>query len=222
MHASRFFGFIRGIKKVKLKKTGCLLMALILSSCSAAPSTSDVVETALEKDQNAYLSSVNVDYGYQLALSMEEIRDNAVLGYRTAGSPAEFETGEMLKKEMENIGLQNVRKDTFTLDGWTFDHARLSYKNLNDETVTVELGDYQCNLNTDGEKEVIIIDGNDGTYADLSSLDVTDKYVLVDINQRENWWINYPAYEAHLAGAAGIIAAQDGGYAEVSEEALNA
>ena len=85
MHASRFFGFIRGIKKVKLKKTGCLLMALILSSCSAAPSTSDVVETALEKDQNAYLSSVNVDYGYQLALSMEEIRDNAVLGYRTAG-----------------------------------------------------------------------------------------------------------------------------------------
>lgn len=222
MHASRFFCFIRGKSEVKLKKTGCLLMALILSSCSAAPSTSDVVETVLEKDQNAYLSSVNVDYGYELALSMEEIRDNAVLGYRTAGSPAEAETGEMLKKEMENIGLQNVRKDTFTLDGWTFDHARLSYKDLNDETVTVELGGYQCNLNTDGEKEVIIIDGNDGTYADLSSLDVTDKYVLVDINQRENWWINYPAYEAHLAGAAGIIAAQDGGYAEVSEEALNA
>lgn len=97
-------------------------MALILSSCSAAPSTSDVVETVLEKDQNAYLSSVNVDYGYQLALSMEEIRDNAVLGYRTAGSPAEFETGEMLKKEMESIGLQNVTKDAFTLDGWTFDH----------------------------------------------------------------------------------------------------
>ena len=222
MHASRFFGFIRGIRKVKLKKTGCLLMALILSSCSAAPSTSDVVETALEKDQNAYLSSVNVDYGYQLALSMEEIRDNAVLGYRTAGSPAEFETGEMLKKEMESIGLLNVTKGAFTLDGWTFDHARLTYTDLSDEPVTVELGAYQCDLNTQGEKEVVIIDGHNGTYADISEMDVTNKYVLVDINQRENWWINYPAYEAHLAGAAGVIAAQDGGYAEVSEEALNA
>ena len=207
---------------MKLKKTGCLLMALILCSCSTASSTSDVVESVLEKDQKAYLSSVNVDYGYDLAVSMEEIRDNAVLGYRTAGSLAEFETGEMLKKEMENIGLQNVTKDAFTLDGWTFDHGRLIYTDLNDEEVTVELGGYQCDLNTQGEKEVVIIDGNDGTYADISEIDVTDKYVLVDINQRENWWINYPAYEAHLAGAAGIIAAQDGGYAEISEEALNA
>ena len=207
---------------MKLKKTGCLLMALILCSCSTASSTSDVVESVLEKDQKAYLSSVNVDYGYDLAVSMEEIRDNAVLGYRTAGSPAEFETGEMLKKEMENIGLQNVTKDAFTLDGWTFDHGRLIYTDLNDEEVTVELGGYQCDLNTQGEKEVVIIDGNDGTYADISEIDVTDKYVLVDINQRENWWINYPAYEAHLAGAAGIIAAQDGGYAEISDEALNA
>lgn len=207
---------------MKLKKTGCLLMALILCSCSTASSTSDVVESVLEKDQKAYLSSVNVDYGYDLAVSMEEIRDNAVLGYRTAGSPAEFETGEMLKKEMENIGLQNVTKDAFTLDGWTFDHGRLIYTDLNDEEVTVELGGYQCDLNTQGEKEVVIIDGNDGTYADISEIDVMDKYVLVDINQRENWWINYPAYEAHLAGAAGIIAAQDGGYAEISEEALNA
>lgn len=197
-------------------------MALILCSCSTASSTSDVVESVLEKDQKAYLSSVNVDYGYDLAVSMEEIRDNAVLGYRTAGSPAEFETGEMLKKEMENIGLQNVTKDAFTLDGWTFDHGRLIYTDLNDEEVTVELGGYQCDLNTQGEKEVVIIDGNDGTYADISEIDVMDKYVLVDINQRENWWINYPAYEAHLAGAAGIIAAQDGGYAEISEEALNA
>ena len=197
-------------------------MALILCSCSTASSTSDVVESVLEKDQKAYLSSVNVDYGYDLAVSMEEIRDNAVLGYRTAGSPAEFETGEMLKKEMENIGLQNVTKDAFTLDGWTFDHGRLIYTDLNDEEVTVELGGYQCDLNTQGEKEVVIIDGNDGTYADISEIDVMDKYVLVDINQRENGWINYPAYEAHLAGAAGIIAAQDGGYAEISEEALNA
>ena len=219
-HASCFFG-LQGVEVMKLKKTVCLVMALILGGCTSAPAASDAV-TVLEKDQNAYLSSVNVDYGYNLAVSMEEIRDNAALGYRTAGSPAEFETGEMLKKEMEAIGLQNVTKDAFTLDGWTFDHARLAYEDENGETVTVELGGYQCDINTEGEKEVVIVDGGNGTYEELSQLDVKDRYVLIDINQRENWWINYPAYEAHLAGALGVIAAQDGGYGEVSDEALNA
>ena len=45
---------------------------------------------------------------------------------------------------------------------------------------------------------------------------------MIDINQRDNWWINYPAYEAHLRGAAAVIAVQDGGYGEVSDDALNA
>ena len=33
---------------------------------------------------------------YRLAKRMEEFRTNPALGYRTAGSQAEFETGEML------------------------------------------------------------------------------------------------------------------------------
>ena len=49
----------------------------------------------------------------------------------------------------------------------------------------------------------------------LQNLDVKDKLVLIDINQREEWWINYPAYQAHLKGAAAVIAVQEGGYAEV-------
>lgn len=61
-----------------------------------------------------------------------------------------------------------------------------------------------------------------GTAADLEPLDVTGKLVLVDINQSEDWWINYPAYQAHLKGAAAVLAMQDGGYAEISPDALNA
>ena len=53
-------------------------------------------------------------------------------------------------------------------------------------------------------------------------MDVTGKLVLVDINQRDEWWINYPVYQAHLKGAAAVIAAQTGGYGEVDERALNA
>ena len=42
------------------------------------------------------------------------------------------------------------------------------------------------------------------------------------INQREEWWINFPVYEAHIRGAAALIAVQGGGYGEVDDTALNA
>ena len=61
-----------------------------------------------------------------------------------------------------------------------------------------------------------------GTEADYEGKDVTGKLVLVDINQRDEWWINYPVYQAHLKGAAAVIAVQCGGYGEVDAKALNA
>ena len=50
-------------------------------------------------------------YSYSLAKRMEKYRTNPVLGYRTAGSRAEFETGGMLVREMESLGLSDVHKD---------------------------------------------------------------------------------------------------------------
>lgn len=41
-----------------------------------------------------------------------------------------------------------------------------------------------------------------GTETDYQGKDVRDKLVLVEINQRDEWWINYPVYQAHLKGAA--------------------
>ena len=176
----------------------------------------------LEAAQQAYLEKVDLDYSYDLALRLEDIRSNENLGYRMAGSEAELATGDMLKAEMESIGLQSVTKDAFTLDTWTFEKARLTFADSTGTSYTAELGGYQTDFVTDGAETFTVIDGGEGTEADLDGLDVTDKLVLVDINQRENWWINYPAYEAHLRGAAAVIAVQDGGYAEVSDDALNA
>ena len=55
-------------------------------------------------------------YSYSLAKRMEQYRTNPVLGYRTAGSRAEFETGEMLVREMESLGLSDVHKDRICVD----------------------------------------------------------------------------------------------------------
>ena len=198
---------------------------LLLSGCSSQQDQTQSQagqEPALRAEQEAFLSHVDTTYSYDLARKLENIRSNEALGYRTAGSDAEFQTGELLKAEMEAIGLSDVTKDAFTLDTWTFETAQLTYPTAAGEHTTVELGGYQTNFSTGGPQTYTVIDGGRGTEADLEGLDVTGKLVLVDINQRDDWWINYPAYEAHLRGAAAVLAAQNGGYSEVSDDALNA
>ena len=63
--------------------------------------------TALESDrrkiEEAYLKAVDIGYSYHLAKKMEEFKSNPVLGYRTAGSKAEFDTGEFLKEEIKEF-----------------------------------------------------------------------------------------------------------------------
>ena len=191
-------------------------------SQSEAESQARPAAGAMEAARQAFLEKVDTEYSYNLANRLAEIRTNQKLGYRTAGSEAEIATGDLLKTEMESIGLKNVTKDEFTLDTWTFSHAELAFTSADGAEHNAVLGGYQTQFETDGAKEFAVVYAGQGTEADLAGLDVKDKLVLIDINQRENWWVNYPAYEAHLAGAAAILAAQDGGYSEVSPDALNA
>lgn len=172
--------------------------------------------------QTSILKNLDIDYSYHLAKRMEQFRTNPVLGYRPAGSRAEFETGEMLKQEMETIGLFDVRKDAIKVDGWEFKKAVLSYTAEDGSRHEIQLGAYQTTFVTEGPKEFSLMYLGKGTAADYEGKDVTGKLVLVDINQRDEWWINYPVYQAHLKGAAALIAVQSGGYGEIDDEALNA
>ena len=102
---------------MKKRIVNALLAGFLLVSataCGKQPAT-DAAQPVADPTQ-AYLDTVDVDYAYDLALKLEDIRSNETLGYRTAGSDAELATGDMLKAEMERIGLQNVTKDAFTLD----------------------------------------------------------------------------------------------------------
>ena len=76
-------------------------------------------------EKEKVLTHLDIPYSYELAKRMEAYRCNPELGYRSAGSKAEFLTGEMLKKEMEEIGLSGVTKDEITVDGWEFRKAVL-------------------------------------------------------------------------------------------------
>ena len=73
--------------------------------------------------QKRVLQNLDIPYSYELAKRMEQYRSHPTLGYRPAGSKAEFETGEMLKTEMEKIGLSEVTKDAVTVGKETMSRA---------------------------------------------------------------------------------------------------
>ena len=104
-----------------------------------------------EKEQEKkYLEAVDVSYSYGLAKSMERIKSNPALGFRTAGSRAEFETGEMLRQEMERIGLKDIHKDRLCLDGWEFEKAVLRFQDADGRNHVFQLGAYQTQFLTGG------------------------------------------------------------------------
>lgn len=169
-----------------------------------------------------YNKHIDTSYAYHIAKKMESFKDNEVLGYRTAGSKAEFLTGEMLEHEMKEIGLSNVHKDEITLDSWEFKKAKLQMITKDQITYHFELGSYQTGFVTNGYEEYDLVYVKKGTANDYKKINVRGKLVLVDINQRDEWWINYPVYQAYIKGAAAVIAVQESGYGEVNEHSLNA
>ena len=172
--------------------------------------------------EQQYIASLDIEASYNLAKQMEAYRTNPVLGYRPAGSKAEFETGEMLKSYMEDLGLSNVRKDEIKVDGWEFEKAVLAYADAAGERQEVQLGAYQTDFVTKGAETFQVVYVGKGGDKDYADKDVTGKIVLAEINQRDEWWINFPVYQAHEKGAKALIAVQIGGYGQVDEKALNA
>ena len=73
------------------------------------------------------LEHLDIEYSYKLARRMEQFRSNEVLGYRPAGSQAEFKTGEMLKK-WKASGFPRLQKDAVTVDGWEFKRQSLRWR----------------------------------------------------------------------------------------------
>lgn len=172
--------------------------------------------------KQAYLQAVDTDYSYRLAKKMETFKTNPILGFRTAGSQAEIETGKMLAEEMRAIGLQDVHMDRLTLDSWEFKRAVLRFEDRDGVSREIELGAYQTDFVTGCFQTFSLVDLGKGTAEDYEGRDVAGKLVMADINQREEWWINFPVYQAHIKGAAALIAVQENGYGEIDDTTLNA
>lgn len=166
----------------------------------------------------SFLSAASADYAYDVALELSTNPDffNSELGGRNAGSDAEHATADYLAGLMEEIGLSDVEKAAADCDRWQFNGASLT---VDGEEYTV-YSYATASTPVEGLTAEIVYVG-DGTMWDYEGLDVTGKIVLIDIDQRSNWWITYPMLEAQHQGAAAILAANVGGFAQVADDALN-
>lgn len=166
----------------------------------------------------SFLSAASADYAYDVALELSTNPDffNSELGGRNAGSDAEHAAADYLAGLMEEIGLTDVEKAAADCDRWQFNGASLTVDG--EEYIVYSYA--TASTPAEGLTAEIVYVG-DGTMWDYEGLDVTGKIVLIDIDQRSNWWITYPMLEAQHQGAAAILAANVGGFAQVADDALN-
>lgn len=212
---------------MKKRLTALLLTLGLISGLAACGTTAQTTpaptgEVPAANDPGiayeSFLSAASADYAYDVALELSTNPDffNSELGGRNAGSDAEHATADYLAGLMEEIGLTDVEKAAADCDRWQFNGASL----------TVDGEEYAvysyATASTPAEgltAEIVYV--GDGTMWDYEGLDVTGKIVLIDIDQRSNWWITYPMLEAQYQGAAAILAANVGGFAQVADDALN-
>lgn len=167
-----------------------------------------------------YLKAVDQEYAKGIAteLSTNPKYLSSSIGTRTAGSDAEHAAADYLLAEMKKIGLTATEKVGVKVDKWQFNGASLT---LEGDTKVIQPHSYATAATpADGITAEIVYMGK-GTMYDYAEKDVKGKIVLIDIDQRADWWITYPMLEAKLQGAAAIMSANVGGFAQVSKDAQN-
>lgn len=193
-----------------------LCFAFLFPVASIAPAE---VEAVLSSAYEAFAQAIDMELAVRMPDALSAMGDNPDVGNRSSGSAAEKEAAEYIRATFEEIGLQNITVDAVDADTWSFNRGRVYYNNANGDSQFMPLGGYATHLVCDMQTVSVVYAGR-GTAADYENLDVNGKVVLIDINQREEWWINHPAIEAHNRGALAVLACNVGGYAQYDDDTI--
>ncbi len=195
-----------------------LLLCVSLFACGPKEQEGYVVPAELEAMYTNLMDALDPGFAYDVAFELSENPEywSSDLGGRNAGSPAEHKAADYLVGLMGDIGLVEVEKVGAECDLWSNNGSTLKV-----DGAFYDVYAYACApTSPEGITSEILFVG-DGTMWDYEEVDVTGKIVLVDIDQRANWWITYPMLEAEFQGAAAIMSAQVSGFAEIADDALN-
>lgn len=170
-----------------------------------------------------YLTANDVEYAHQIALELSTNPKffNSPLGGRNAGSDAEHAAAAYLAAEMKKIGLKEVSLDEFPVDTWQFNGAELTILEAEGEKRVLLPYSYASGGTSPEGITAELLYVGDGTMYDYEEIDVRGKVVLIDLDQRENWWVTYPTLEAQFRGAVAIINSNVGGFAELNGDTMN-
>ena len=195
-----------------------LVLCLSLFACGPEEEEGYLVPQELEAMYNGLMETLDPGFAYDVAVELSENPEywSSDLGGRNAGSPAEHKAADYLVGLMEDIGLTEVEKVGAECDLWSNNGSTLEV-----DGTYYDVYAYACAPTPpEGITSEILFMG-DGSMWDYEDVDVTGKIVLIDIDQRANWWITYPMLEAEFQGAAAIMSAQVSGFSEIADDALN-
>ena len=187
------------------KKLTALFLSLVLLGLTACQQPTAPTEPTQEQPASlqgmydGFMDAVSPDFAYDIALELTTNPKyfNSALGGRNAGSDAEHATAASCDRWQFNGA-------SFTVDGKEYPVYSYATASTPTEGITAEL-----------------VYAGKGTMWDYQELDVTGKIVLIDIDQRADWWITYPMLEAEHQGAVAVLAANVGGFAQIADDALN-
>ena len=191
-------GMIMMRKKRILATTMAVIVAFVMCFGSTTYAASK------KSDYEKFNSKINIGYSLGVMEKLMSFGTNDYYGFRTAGSSAELAAADYLYDEFKKNGLTKVKKEEVTIDTFEFKNADITYNDVFGEERTVELAAYQTTYQAENEKVDIVYAG-EGTSQDYDDLNVDGKIVLIDIDQYNNWWVNWPAYQAKIKGAKAII-----------------
>lgn len=166
---------------------------------------------------NEILKLQNTEYVHEITRDISLLgNDGGKMGFRCAGSTGEWHASDRIRTEMEAIGLSDVSVETFPVNSWEPVSAELTADGR-----SIPVCPYAGTTGTpdDGITAPLVYVG-DGSIRNYEGLDVEGKIVLCTFDMLEDYWVNFPAYQAMKKGAAAFVCCYCGDAYSLNEGAI--
>lgn len=189
------------------------------SSDESVEKENAVAAMSAADDLEKFIKKADKDFAWDITetLSYDEKYWDSKSGFRTGGSDAEHKAADYIAGVFEEIGLEDVQKEPFSLDKWQFNGSEFALENeAADVSLKLEPVSY-ASTGTGAEGitgEVVYLghgyESDYNKYYDKNNLTGDDrnmngKIVLIDINQDEEFWIDSHYQEAYFQGASALM-----------------